>query len=80
MQAPVSFLWQPECYYSTLPFIMKGLQLVSKMGWGVGQSAMLHFPCSQLENRRKSNKPVKAKTEIRSIELKSLPLTTKHDY
>lgn len=37
MQAPVSFLWQPECYYSTLPFIMKGLQLVSKMGWGAGQ-------------------------------------------
>lgn len=34
-RAPVSFLWQPEGYYRTLPFIMKGLQLTgSETGWG----------------------------------------------
>lgn len=34
-RAPVLFLWQPEGYYRTLPFIMKGLWLTgSETGWG----------------------------------------------
>lgn len=36
-RAPVSFLWQPQGYYRTLPFIMKGLQLTgSETRWGEG--------------------------------------------
>lgn len=55
-RAPVSFLWQPEGYYRTLPFIMKGLQLTgSETGWGRGEDSAVHFPCSQLGNRRKNN-------------------------
>lgn len=30
---PVSFLWQREGYYRTLPFIMKGLELTGWRGW-----------------------------------------------
>lgn len=44
-RAPVSFLWQPEGYYRTLPFIMKGLQLTgSETGWGEGGTVRRIFP------------------------------------
>ena len=49
-RAPVSFLWQPEGYYRTLPFIMKGLQLTgSRTGWGEGRTACCIFPAHSWE-------------------------------
>ena len=50
-RALVSFLWQPEGHYCTLPFIMKGLQC-----------GAARFPCSQLGKQRERNEWVKEET------------------
>ena len=55
-RAPVSFLWQPEGYYRTLPFIMKGLQLTgSETGWGEGRTVRCIFPAHSWETDGKRN-------------------------
>lgn len=53
-RAPVSFLWQPEGYYRTLPFIMKGVQLTgSETGWGEGRTVASIFPAHSWETEGK---------------------------
>ncbi len=52
-RAPVSFLWQPEGYYRTLPFIMKGLQLTVRQGGGEGRTVRRIFPDHSWETEGK---------------------------
>lgn len=51
-RALVLFLWQPECYYHTLPFIMKGLQwLVCEAGGERGRQKAAFFSPTWLWNK-----------------------------
>lgn len=66
-RALVSFLWQPEDYYHTLPFIMKGLALTgSKTGRGEGRTVRCIFSAHSWETEGKGMNEFKKNSTLQS--------------